>query len=197
MSIGLSSGSNQLQLCSLDANHGYQARRIEWGKEVQAVSQVADTWRCFITEAERAWLCVFDSARKTGWHHRDGAPLGRLPARFGTRRKIYNYFRRWWGSRLSSIMLCSLPLVQRPDGLYVILYDVPPVSLDVKEVRVVARKNHEIMVETWLDGGPEGRVRIHHALRYDSVRSRPMIVRRSDTAEDFRYQEYCRWSAEE
>ncbi len=68
---------------------------------------------------------------------------------------------------------------------------------DRKAQEYVARVLMEDTLAERLDGGPEGRVRIHHALRYDSVRSRPMIVRRSDTAEDFRYQEYCRWSAEE
>ena len=55
------------------------------------MSQVADTWRCLLRQSGLG--SVFDSARKT-----DGtiamAPCRSAASFVGTRRKIYNYFRR-------------------------------------------------------------------------------------------------------
>ena len=62
-------------------------------------------WKDFIVAAERAWLNVFDAGKPTSLLSADGAPLLLLPPEFSTRRKIYSYFRRWWGR--AWLAICS------------------------------------------------------------------------------------------
>ncbi len=140
----------------------------------------------YITQAERAWLRVFDSGKPSHLHSPDGAPLRRLPRCWQSRQRIYAYFRRWWGPRLASHMLCNLPIFVRQGCLYVAAYDVPPISLNVREVQVVRERDGVIVVSTTLVGGFDEPWRVQHVLRRNPLDKRLMIVERSDP-EDFRY----------
>lgn len=117
----------------------------------------------------------------------DGAPLTLMPPRFDTRRKIYAYFRRWWGPRLTSNMLSNLPLHEHGRSLCMIAYDFPPVSMTPKELPLVQEEGDSVRLQATLYGGlPEEHVK--YLLVRDQLSGRPMIIRRSDAEADFRYQ---------
>ena len=83
----------------------------------------------FITTAESQWFHVFYSGKKTRYRSADGAPLELLPPRFNSRRKIYRFFRMFWGKHLATQMLRNLPFKHRCGRLYVIGYDAGPMSV--------------------------------------------------------------------
>lgn len=143
-------------------------------------------WKDFIVAAERAWLNVFDAGKPTSLLSADGAPLLLLPPEFSTRRKIYSYFRRWWGPRLASNMLYNLPLCTRADRLYVIAYDIPPISLNVSKVTRIGEQPDGILLQTVLTGGFDEPLLVRHFLQIDPRTKALMITDRSDK-EDFRY----------
>lgn len=144
-------------------------------------------WQDFIVAAERAWLRVFDSGKLTQFKSPDGAPLLRLPMRWQSRRRIYNYFRRWWGPRLANNMLRNLPIVERGGSLYLAAYDIPPISLNVESVGVLNEETPLIRLSAILTGGFDEPLNIDYEVTQDAVTKHYMIVKRSDL-EDFRYQ---------
>lgn len=143
-------------------------------------------WKDFITDAERAWLRVFDSGRKTGFCSPDGAPLLRLPVRWQSRRRIYNYFRRWWGPRLANNMLRNLPIFERGGSLYVAAYDIPPISLNVSKVAVAEEKDDTVWLEAILSGGFDEPLAVKYVVKRHGLTKHFMVVSRSDFS-DFRY----------
>lgn len=143
-------------------------------------------WRDFIKEAERAWLRVFDSGKRTPFCSPDGAPLLRLPMRWQSRRRIYNYFRRWWGPRLANNMLRNLPIYERGGNLYVAAYDVPPISLNVSQVEVERETDDTVWLQAILTGGFDEPLIIKYVVKKDRLTKHYMIVSRSDP-QDFRY----------
>ncbi len=146
-----------------------------------------DRWRDFIADAELAWFRVFDSVRLLKTKTPEGTPVGALPKRFASRRKIYAYFRRWFGPGLASNMLANLPLIERQDKLCVIQYDWPPVSMTAGQVQIKSSGEGTWRLHTTLTGGwPDEQ--IDYQVIYNPVGCRPMIVRRSGAYDDFRYQ---------
>ncbi len=143
-------------------------------------------WRDFIREAERAWLRVFDSGKRTAFLSPDGAPLLRLPVRWQSRRNIYNYFRRWWGPRLANNMLQNLPIFERGGSLYVAAYDVPPISLNVSKVEVLREKDDTVWLRATLTGGFDEPLIIRYVVKKDGLTKHYMITSRSDP-QDFGY----------
>lgn len=144
------------------------------------------TLTSFITRAEGQWLHVFYAGRKTKQHTADGTPLELMPKHLNSRRKIYQFFRLYWGKSLAKQMLRNLPLTYRCGRLHVIAYDAGPMSVVVRATRIVSRKGIELSVLTQLTGGPEGRVNVRHGL----LRCRTggyIIVKRQGPQYDFRY----------
>lgn len=144
------------------------------------------TVKKFITTAEGQWLHVLYSGRKTRCRSADSAPLELLPPRFNSRRKIYRFFRLFWGRRLATQMLRNLPLKTHCGQLYVIAYDAGPMSVVVKAVRVLCRAKQTLLVLTKLVGGPEGGVYVVHNLIKRRMGSY-IIARRIGPPYDFRY----------
>lgn len=143
-------------------------------------------WKDFIIDAERAWLRVFDSGKRSSFYSPDGAPLLRLPIRWQSRRRIYNYFRRWWGPRLANNMLRNMPIYERGGSLYVAAYDVPPISLNISEVEVHKDKDDIVWLNAVLTGGFDEPLIIKYVVKKHTLTKHYMIVSRSDT-DDFRY----------
>ncbi|HBK85229.1 MAG TPA: hypothetical protein DDZ53_04260 [Firmicutes bacterium] len=145
-----------------------------------------EMWKEFIIDAERAWLRVFDSGKRSPFLSPDGAPLLRLPMRWQRRRCIYNYFRRWWGPTLAGNMLRNLPIFDRGGCLYVAAYDVPPISLNVSQVTLLEDNNERILLRAVLTGGYDEPLVINYVVKKHPLTKHYMIVARSDY-EDFRY----------
>ncbi|MGI6357188.1 MAG: hypothetical protein ACOX2K_00580 [Bacillota bacterium] len=145
-----------------------------------------DRWREFIAGAELAWFRVFSSSQTMRSTMPDGAPIGMLPGKFSTRRKIYRYFRLWFGPRLAKNMLANLPLIERQGRLCVIQFDFPPISMTPGQVKIERANAGTWRLHTTLSGGwPDEQIR-YRVLACPECR--PMIVRRSGAYDDFRYQ---------
>lgn len=144
------------------------------------------TLKKFIKTAEGQWFHVFYAGKKTRYRTAYGTPLELLPPCFNSRRKIYRFFKRFWGNRLATQMLRNLPLTNRCRRLYVIAYDAGPMSVVVRAVRVMRHSKQTLTVLTKLTGGPEGRVCIVHVLARRKLDGYA-IVKRHGPSYDFRY----------
>lgn len=144
------------------------------------------TLKKFIRKAEGQWFHVFYAGKQTRYRTAYGTPLELLPPRFNSRKKIYRFFRQFWGNRLAMQMLRNLPLTNRCRRLYVTAYDAGPMSVVVRAVRVMRRRKNTIRVQTKLTGGPEGKVYVVHVLARCKMGGNK-IVERNGPPYDFRY----------
>lgn len=143
-------------------------------------------WKEFIVGAEGAWLRVFDSASKSNLCSPDEAPLMRLPMRWQRCTYIYHYFRQWWSPRMAKNMLLNLPLFERGGNLYVAAYDIPPISFEVSQVKILAERRGVYLLESVLVGGYDAPLSIKYIVAPHPVTKHFMIIKRSDR-KDFRY----------
>lgn len=108
----------------------------------------------FISNAERQWFRVFFSGKKTRLRARDGAPLELLPKHLDTKKKIYSYFRRYWGRRIARRMIANMPFLERNGHLYVIAYDAGPVPIKVLSTKIICCSRRSLIVLARLGGIP-------------------------------------------
>lgn len=148
-------------------------------------------WKDYIAGAELAWFKVFVAGEPTKMTTADGAPLYKMPIAFSSRNKIYAYFRRWWGPRLASNMVCNLPLTERNSQLYMIGYDFPPISLTAKDVEILSERRGSRRLHAVLSGGFEEE-HVTYLVRDSPLHLKSMIINRSASADDFRYQTCAR-----
>jgi len=140
--------------------------------------------KSFINKAESQWLTVYDSM--TGpTTVLEGDEYRRLALRFGSRNKIYAYFRRHWSAALSAAMICNMRPRPYKGRLYVIVADPGPVPYRVVRLTIVGETAAEIRVSAVLSGSEEGNKTIRYTL--SKAGGKLTIVSRSDRPNDYRY----------
>lgn len=143
-------------------------------------------FRHMIEQAEQVWSRVVSSPRRKVVYTVNGVDYTPLPDRFNTRRKIARYFRRFWGKRLTRVMVCNLNLRVVKGKLCVPAGDVPPLPTMVQSLRIVRNRPNQKVIRAVLTGGAT-RVRIDYRLVRTWPSSPFSIAKRTAREFDIRY----------
>ncbi|MBR8660348.1 hypothetical protein IRT44_13075 [Anoxybacillus sediminis] len=139
-----------------------------------------------IEQAEQVWSRVMSSPRRKVIYTVNGVDYTPLPDRFNTRRKIARYFRRYWGKRLTRVMVCNLNLRLVKGKLCVPAGDVPLFPTMVQSLRIVRNRPNQKVVRAVLTGGAT-RVCIDYRFVRTGPSSPFSIAKRTARQFDIRY----------
>ncbi|WP_162463063.1 DL-endopeptidase inhibitor IseA family protein [Paenibacillus psychroresistens] len=139
----------------------------------------------FIDQAELAWGNIVNSAEGGREIKIGGFIYRKLPIRFNTRLKIFDYFRRFWSIEFSRRMLCNLKTIFFKGHLYVRVGDIGAVPIKVVSFRILTRTDRLLRIRAILSGSDKGNTVIFYSIKRSP--NNLTIILRSKSLTDVRY----------
>ncbi|WP_429312043.1 DL-endopeptidase inhibitor IseA family protein [Paenibacillus mucilaginosus] len=148
----------------------------------------------FVRNAENAWTRVvysFDerttpiTINEINWY--------RLPLRFSTRSKIFQYYRRYWSRVYANRLTCSVGFRNIRGRLYSPNADPPILQDTVTGIRIIRQTSTRITVEANFDY-PEP-IPARYVIAHNPATGALKIISRRSRIPDFRYEPCSRGSS--
>lgn len=149
----------------------------------------------FIQNAELAWeRVVFSFNIRTTPITFNEIDHYRLPFRFSTRTKVFQYYRRFWSTVYANRMICSAGFRNVRGRLYSPDADTGGLPSKVLGLRIIRQTNTRIIADAVLDDPSLGRITIRYVISRNPNTGALTIILRRDRTPDYRYEPCMRRS---